>query len=256
MTLNPYYGRGRGWGSWAGPALMTAGALARGALQAYSRRPIFVQPPPVQQVVQPSPVAPPVMVRGRGRPRGRGRGRGRGVRARRFAGPDTRGSGLLTYRDTELFPVANGFTSYQFNPAADGMPRLKQQELMYSRYVIKYMNITYKPGTSAMTPGNVTFGISIGPKQTAIKDKASILTIRPAQSVPVWKSSTITVGKNIDTSRYMLAGDNTVDGVAFTLYVFAVEGDDPTKTAPTGLIQVSYEVEFSFPRPFGSAVPG
>lgn len=203
-------------------------------------------PPPVtyQQPMVTTPVvqqqAPPA--RGGRRSRG-GRGRrGRGGGVPRSV-PQVSGSGLLIYQDTEfLTPTAN-LGVYEFNPSCDGLVRLAQHEKMYTRYRVINFNITWKPATSAMTNGAVYFGILPGVKNANVKDKTTILQVRPSRMTPVWKSATITTGSSIDTQRYMKCGAGG-DDVSFTLYV------NTDASAWYGAFQVSYRVELSFPNPF------
>lgn len=86
-------------------------------------------------------------------------------------------------------------------------------------------------------------GVCVGPALTSIKTQEDVMKLRPSFYVPAWKNDSLALGSDIDLSRFMLCDDNTADGVAFTLYVIASSAD-------LGLLQVSYEVEFSQPRPF------
>lgn len=191
---------------------------------------------------------PPSNAQARG---GRGRGRGgRGQRGRRRGrgsggvnqGVSTRGGAKILVRDTEVISaIPDGLSTYVFNPAPE-LPRLKRYEEMYGRYRIKYMNIAFKAGVGTATTGNVGMGILVGPKNvTVTKDKISAL--RPYVFTPGWKSATMSIGADIDTARWMICGDDTIDGVAFTLYVAAAG-------ASLGVLQISYEVEFDQPKPF------
>lgn len=105
------------------------------------------------------------------------------------------------------------------------------------------MNISYKPGVGTATDNNIAIGIAVGPKITSVTDQSTVTKLRPMAYGPGWKAFSLTVGRDIDLSRYMLSGDATADGVAFTLYAYA-------SAASIGLIQVSYKVELSHPIPF------
>lgn len=179
--------------------------------------------------------------RGRAR-RGRGRGKGRqGGQPRQ--GINTRGGSDIVVRDTEVLgSVQKGVTSYQFNPAPDGLVRLKAHENMYNRYRIKYMNIAYKSGSGTATTGNVWVGVCGGPVNKAIT-AGNVSKLRPSFFVPAWKNESLTLGKDIDSQRWMRCGNDSDDGVSFTLYVESAE-------VGLGVIQVSYEVEFQQPKPF------
>lgn len=184
--------------------------------------------------------------RGRGR-RGRGR-RGRGARqgGQPPAGVSTRGQGMSVATDTEiLVSVAQGFKAYVFNPSPPELVRLKAMEQMYTRYRVRYVNVAYKSTSGTATAGSVAVGIAAGPQLPAdmVKDATTIMKLRPSFVVPAWKNDSLTIGADIDLGRYMLCGDKTPDGVAFTLYVNSTAAD-------LGMIQVSYRVEFTQPKPF------
>lgn len=196
-----------------------------------------------QRMVAQQPQYNPQPQRFRGRGGRRGRGRGRGNSRQPQQGLATRGGANITVRDTEVVGKTTGSIQVlEFNPGIPATPRLKSFEAMYRRYRIKYFSVAFKSGSGMATAGNVTLGIAVGPKMSEVKDSDTILKLRPSFYVPAWKNDSVTVGSDIDLGRYMLCGDNTADGIAFTLYV---QG-----TADAGMIQVSYEVEFSHPRPF------
>lgn len=213
---------------------------------------------PAQQVVPMSPysMAPLVQALPSNTQRVRGRGRGRRGRARRRTQAGSRSGGqpssgihtqsgtVVVIRDTEVLgAVGNTLKTYEFNPSVTETPRLNAHEAMYRRFRIRYFNIAYKSGSGTATEGNVAVGVAVGPKMADVKDQDTILKLRPSFYVPSWKNDSITVGGDIDLSRYMLCSDMSADGIAFTLYVMSSK-------ASTGMIQVSYEVEFSHPRPF------
>lgn len=157
-------------------------------------------------------------------------------------GGTTRGGSKIVVRDTEIISgLVKGLTTHEFNPSG-GLPRLQKYEEMYGRYRIRYMNIAYKAGVGMAVEGNVGMGVLVGPKRAAVTaDKVSAL--RPYVFTPAWKSATISLGNDIDPAKWMVCGDGTVDGVAFTLYINA-------SAASLGVLQVSYEVEFDQPQPF------
>lgn len=200
----------------------------------------------------PAPAQQPYNFRGmrNALPRGNRRGRGRGRRpqvAKTGGQPsagvsNTRSSTKIVVRDTETFATPEKFTAYSFNPSCDKMPRLKQHENMYKRYRIRYMNIAYRSGSGTATEGNISFGIEGGVKDDKVTAE-NVMALRPSFFTPAWKNDTMSLGSDIDIARWMICGDATTDGVAFTLYV------NPT-AAKIGMIQISYEVEFDQPRPF------
>lgn len=197
------------------------------------------------------PVTPVARGRARGRGRGRGsrRGRGRG-RPQVSSRPGSLSSGISTasgstivIKDTEILGSPTGSLQvFTFNPGPQELVRLKQFESMYNRYRIKYINIAFKSGSSISTSGNVAFGINVGTKLDGVKDQATIMKLRPFVYIPVWKSETLNVGTQIDSQKYMYCGLEDNDSVAFTLYVFG--------TKDSGMLQVSYEIEFAYPKPF------
>lgn len=180
-------------------------------------------------------------------PPGRGR-RGWGGRGRQGLPPITNamsgpGGAVVVVRDTEFLLQLDGkLQSYQLNPSSPEMVRLAAQEKAYSRYRIRYLNVAYKSLTSTATAGSVSVGVLVGPKSTLVASQNDIMKLRPSFSIPVWKNDTISVGSQIDSSRYMFCGDTTADGIACTIYVFG--------TKDAGIVQVSYEVELAYPKPF------
>lgn len=196
------------------------------------------------QMRQALPQVGPTRGRGRGR-RGRGR-RGRAGRqgGQPAQGTQTRGQGMSVARDTEvLVSVAEGLKTYVFNPSPEELVRLKAMEAMYTRYRVRYVNVSYKSGSGTATAGNVAVGIAAGPAIEAVKTATDVLKLRPSFYVPAWKNESLSIGADIDLGRYMLCGNTSADGVAFTLYVYST-------AANLGLIQVSYNVEFTQPKPF------
>lgn len=139
-----------------------------------------------------------------------------------------------------MFTVEAGLKSYQFNPANEKLIRLKAEMGKYTRYKINYMNIAYISASSTATSGSIKFGVAPGTKLNMTD--AQLMQLRPAEMLPVWKNGSITLNSTIDTSRFMYCGDETRDGVSFTLYV-------STPAADVGAIKVSYRVEFAYPHP-------
>lgn len=224
--------------------------LLGAALNAYSRRPVVIQPQ--QQRPQQSLPAQPVYFQQAANSRGRGRGRGRrgrGARARQFsprAGPiSTPGGGTITVVDSETLTYnSKKITVLTFNPASTALPRLSQYEKMYARYRILYMDIKYVPTTSAATTGSITFCVIPGPVNNTITTQDAILKCRPMRSVAIWQGATLPVSQTIDSQKFLYCGGSTEDGVAFVLYVW---GDaDPA----LGYFNISYKVQFAYPKPF------
>nr|QQP18796.1 hypothetical protein 2 [Soybean thrips tombus-like virus 5] len=235
--LNNYRGRGRGMNAAMNLAAAAGGTAARVAVDRLAGWLATPSQPQPQPTPQPGPSSNPT---GRGRRRGKGRGR-RG--ARQAQGP-TRSGAQIVMRDTEVIgEVPNKLTTYSFNPAVNETPRLSQHEKMYARYRFKRLTISYKPLVGTATTGSVTIGAMVGTAYDKIKKADDIMKLRPMLVTPGWKAASFTLGSDIDLARYMLCGDNTADGVAVTIYAIG-------SAEHLGLIQVSYEVEFSHPRPF------
>nr|QTJ63635.1 hypothetical protein [Hymenopteran tombus-related virus] len=238
--LNPYRGRGRGTNAALNIAAAAGGMAARVATDRLINW--FSTPSQTQRMVMPGPSNTQVVRGSRGRGRGRGRGgRRRGANSRPAV---THSGAKVVVRDTEVIgSVTSGTVSYMMNPSCTEMPRLAAYEKMYSRYKVNYFNISFKSTSGTAISGSVTVGVEIGTKDDNIKDAKAIQKLRPMFVVPAWKSDTIALGSEFTISRALVCGDKSNDGVAFTLYVSSTHAD-------LGIIQVSYEVEFSFPRPF------
>lgn len=204
-------------------------------------------PPQQVQQVEGYSYPPPAVrggVRGRGGARrargGRRRGGGRG----RGGNSVVTGSGNITVVDTEYFaPESNKLVALVFNPSNDKLPRLNKFETMYTRYKINSVNIKFCPATSAMTAGSLYFGVLPGPANAQVTSPDTIIKIRPSRVTSVWQGASIGVGGSIDTARTMVCGDASVDGVAFTLYYHF-------GAATSGQFQISYNITFSYPKPF------
>lgn len=189
---------------------------------------------------------PPQAIRSRGRGRGRGRGRNRpqaGMTGGQPSSGITQSSSNLVIRDTEILGTTTGsLQTFSFNPGVEGTPRLKSFERMYGRYRFNYVNIAYKSGSATNVAGNIAVGVLPGMINTTIKTQDDILRLKPSFYVPIWKNEQLSLNKFIDSQRFMLSGSNDNDGISFTLYVLGTQSG--------GMIQVSYQVEFAYPRPF------
>lgn len=192
-----------------------------------------------------NPTTPSNPQRGRGgRGRGRGRGQGRQGLPTRQVAIAGRSGGSNIVRDTEILGnTTKTLGVYMFNPSPDALVRLKQFEKMYSRFRIKYVNISYKPLCGTTEDSSVAVGVLVGKQQAGVVDIASIQKCKPSFTIPSWKAESLSVGNQIDSQRYLYCGETDDNGVSFTLYVMAT-------AANKGCIQVSYEVEFAYPRPF------
>lgn len=148
-------------------------------------------------------------------------------------------------KDTESFqPVANTLTTLLFNPSAPDLPRLSKIEDMYERYRIIGITVKFVPATATTTTGSLYFAISPGPKNDSVKAASDIIKMRPSRCVAVWQSASISVGQTIDSQRYMHCGRGDTDGIAFTMYYHF------GNTVASGNFQVTYNVEFAYPKVF------
>lgn len=231
-------------------AAAAGGAAARVAVDRAAQwwnTPPPQNPPPSTNPFLTAPLQAALPRGGRRRRGNRGRGRrpqaGRRTGGQPSAGLTSSGS-LIIVRDTEVLGAVTGkLQTYAMNPSPTEMPRLTAFSKMYARFRIKYMNVSYVSGSGTATTGNLSVGILAGVADKTVVDQSTIMKLRPSFFTPAWKSATISLGADIDLQRYMLCNDATADGVAFTLYIMS-------SVASIGVIKVSYEVEFSQPRPF------
>lgn len=235
---------------------------AQAAWQYYNR-----PPPPVINVVtrrgrpvtqtstRPAPVVVEEVVRPPRRRRG-GRGRGRPMqRAQAVQRPRGGGSHVI-FQDTEVLgtPTKTGLYTLEFNPGScKNTPsgantleatRLNYEAAKYNRFRIRYVNIAYKGTTSTYTTGQATLGIMAGPSDSSVKTASDIQKLRPLWVGPVWKNGSISVGQDIQSQlSYLTSKAGDFDGVPFTIY-FQQSND-----SACGVLEISYLVEFSFPKP-------
>lgn len=180
--------------------------------------------------------------------RGRGRGRGRRGRVNRSTGPGVgvRSTGVVVVRDTEyLGVIKKGLNTFEFNPGPEGLKRLSKQAAMYERYRIISVTVAYKPATSTYNTNVITIGILPGVLNSQVKTANDILAMKPAMQIPVWKGASLTLGRLIDSQRFMHCNTKDDGGMSFCLYTFGTEGADQT-----GSLVVTYHIEFAYPRPF------
>lgn len=64
----------------------------------------------------------------------------------------------------------------------------------------------------------ITYGIGPGAKMAGVKDKNAILKLRPVQSHAAWKTTSISVGPEINPQTHMFCNGDGEDDVAFCLY--------------------------------------
>lgn len=145
--------------------------------------------------------------------------------------------------NSEIIPVkeANKLQTFELCPGKTDLPILDSLADRFTRYRINYVNIAYCATDSTTNSGEIVYGVAAGPKNAQIKDKATILMCRPAQTHATWKSQSISIGKGIMPSAWLYTNDDTRDGVAFTLYILS--------TKNTGSFKISYSLTFDYPNP-------
>lgn len=145
--------------------------------------------------------------------------------------------------NSEIIPVkeANKLQTFKLSPGSTDLPILDSLADRFTRYRINYVNIAYCATDSTTNSGEICYGVAAGPVNAQIKDKATILMCRPAQTHATWKSSSISVGKGIMPSTWLYTNDTTRDGVAFVLYILSDK--------KSGSFKISYSLSFDYPNP-------
>lgn len=166
--------------------------------------------------------------------------RPQGMQPRAGVGVGRAGDSLV---NSEIVPVkeANKLQTFELCPGKTDLPILDSLADRFTRYRINYVNIAYCATDSTTNSGEIVYGVAAGPKNVQIKDKATILMCRPAQTHATWKSQSISIGKGIMPSAWLYTNDDTRDGVAFTLYILS--------TKNTGSFKISYSLTFDYPNP-------
>lgn len=190
--------------------------------------------------------------RGSSRPRpARGGQRGRGARgrparpsqgmqpARGMAG-GSMGERLVNSEALSI-TTANTLQVFQFTPGKTGLPILDANGDRFTRYRVNYVNIAYLAVDSTTASGVVTWGVAPGAKSNEIKDKATIMTLRPFKTHATWKSESVSVGRGIMPSTWLYCNDETRDGTAFCVYILS--------TNNTGSFKITYSISLDFPNP-------
>nr|QZZ63383.1 hypothetical protein [Leuven Tombus-like virus 3] len=158
--------------------------------------------------------------------------------------PKSLGASSVRVRDTEfLGMVKKDLTTFVFNPAPDSLPRLASFEKMYTRYRVINLTVSYLPSTSTYSTDNVTLGVNPGPKLPEVKDAETIMRLKPSFMRPVYQSASIRLTSSTMPQPWLYCSDDTRDGVFIVLYVYATAGS-------LGHFNVTYDIEFSNPRPF------
>lgn len=152
--------------------------------------------------------------------------------------------------DTEVLPLTaepDKLGVVQFCPGSTGLVRLDNEANKFGRWTLLRVVFTYQPTASLSDSGSITYGILPGPLNSSVT-KDTITKLKPFQKHSLWKSSSITVSRNIMMQMHMLTGKvvdtptTTEDMVGFCFYY--------TTTKPSlGVLRVSYEVVLNFPKP-------
>lgn len=151
----------------------------------------------------------------------------------------------MRIRNTEIWTVAdvNKVQVLVFTPGSTGLSLLDVEGKRFTRYKFHSCSVSFKATASTTTAGEVVWGIGPGAKLEEIKTKEDIMKLRPFEIGAIWKSTGTTVGRNITPQPYLYCSDNTRDGVAFCIYAYV--GADKV----SGVFQLTYDVEFSYPNP-------
>lgn len=189
-------------------------------------------------------VQAPARARGRGR-RGGKRGRGGGRQAAQVPSGMSMGGMGSRIRNTEVWTLSKGreIQVMVFTPGKTGLPLLDAEASKFTRFKLFSVSIAFKATASTTTTGELAWGIAPGQKLSEIKDKASVLKLRPALIGAIWKSNSTTVGRQISPQPFLYCNDETRDGVAFCIYAW-LEAD-----SVSGVFQITYDLEFSYPNP-------
>lgn len=155
------------------------------------------------------------------------------------------GSQNIRLRDLEAFAIADDkkgkLMTWVFCPGKFGVTRLDNFGTMYSQYQIHSVSIAWKSEASTTTDGTVTYGIRPGPANQKITDKGTILKLRPFKSHAVWKSDSITVGRQVMQQPWLYCNGIADDNAAFTLYAVASNN--------SGYFQITYDLTLRYPHP-------
>lgn len=151
----------------------------------------------------------------------------------------------MRIRNTEVWvlPDVKKVQVLVFTPGKTGLSLLDAEGQRFTRFKFHSCSISFKATASTTTAGEVVWGIGPGAQMKEIKAKADIMKLRPFEVGAIWKTTSTTVGRNITPQPYLYCQDDTRDGVAFCIYAF-VEAD-----AMSGVFQLTYDVEFSYPNP-------
>lgn len=151
------------------------------------------------------------------------------------------GGQTIRLRDAETkAPVKATYVDIKFSPGKTGLARLDGFGKMYQQYTIHSVSVAWVSQAATTQSGVVSFGIVPGVGKYDTHDK--IQKLRPMRSVALWKSESITLGRNIMQQPWMYCDQDTdKDGPAFTVCVLADEA--------LGYIKVTYDVELRYPHP-------
>lgn len=148
----------------------------------------------------------------------------------------------IRLRDTEVTNVPKALTKLEFCPGKTSLPRLDYEAAKFARWRVISVSVKYSPTCSYTTDGAVVYGIISGPPDSAIKTPSDVLKLRPFQAHSAWKTSRIVIPRNIQAQTFLYTSGSSPDHTAFTIYY---AGPDDNK----GMLQITYDVELSFPNP-------
>lgn len=156
------------------------------------------------------------------------------------------GAGLVV-TNTEVLALgkANALGVVQFTPGKTGLPILDSEGKRFTRFRIHYVNISYNAVDTATSGVEIAWGIAAGIKREEVKDKATILTLRPSRQHNTFTTANLTLGKVINPQTWMYCEDVTRDGCAFCLYYISGNSN--------GSFKFSYSISFDYPNPIPAA---
>lgn len=190
--------------------------------------------------------------------RGRGRGRGstnnsnvRGQKSKQVprerqgaqlsASPGFGGQ-TIRLRDAETLPLEKSkYKNIKFTPGKTGFARLDSFGKMYTQFTVHSVSVAWVSQASTMQAGVVSYGVSPGNSKD-FNTHALIQKLRPMRSVAIWKSESITLGRNVMQQPWMnCESADGEDGVAFSIHALADEA--------LGYLKVTYDIELRYPHP-------
>lgn len=130
-----------------------------------------------------------------------------------------------------------------FSPGKTGLSLLDAEGERFTRYTINSVTVSFKATASTMVDGELAWALVAGPMRAEIKDKTTVLKCKPFRLHAIWKSESLSVGRNIAPQPFLYCNGTGRDEVAFTLYI------QPSKASLPGAFAITYDLSLSFPNP-------